>query len=240
MNHTISVAFYGNPLTLIDFMDEPYVAMKPIVEGMGLTWQSQHEKLKQRFSSTITEIVTVAEDGKSRIMICLPLKKLFGWLMTISPNRVSPLIKESIVRYQEECDEVLWSHWTQQHRDTTVNSLQLFQLRTAIQALAERTFEPTQSIYARICRQFDVRSLKSLPSAYFQVALNYVADPIKPKPWHPQLTEKQVLALDKLIPDVQPVEASYLLMDIVRTNQHLVNYPRLEQVAQGQLSLGGE
>lgn len=78
MNSTYLVPFCHSELTLIDCNGEPYVAMRPIVEGMGLAWQSQHEKLKQRFSSTITEIVTVAQDGKSRTMTCLPLKKLFG------------------------------------------------------------------------------------------------------------------------------------------------------------------
>ncbi|HEE9834717.1 TPA: hypothetical protein R8G43_004722 [Citrobacter freundii] len=65
--------------------------MKPIVEGMGLAWQSQLAKIRQRFSSTVTEIVMVAADGKSRTMICLALRKLAGWLHTISPSRkVSP------------------------------------------------------------------------------------------------------------------------------------------------------
>ena len=50
--------------------------MRPIVEGMGLTWQSQYEKLKQRFSSVITEIVTTGKDGKQYNMVCLPVRKL--------------------------------------------------------------------------------------------------------------------------------------------------------------------
>ena len=86
--------------------------MKPIVEGMGLAWQSQHEKLKNRFNSTITEIMIVAQDGKQRLMTCLPLKKLFGWMMTISPNKVKPELKDTIIKYQNECDDVLWDYWT--------------------------------------------------------------------------------------------------------------------------------
>ncbi|EHN5647561.1 hypothetical protein KJB16_002618 [Salmonella enterica] len=47
--------------------------------------------LRQCFSSTVTEIVMVAADGKSRTMICLALRKLAGWLNTISASRkVSP------------------------------------------------------------------------------------------------------------------------------------------------------
>ncbi|MFH4338728.1 phage antirepressor N-terminal domain-containing protein, partial [Acinetobacter baumannii] len=87
--------------------NQPFTAMRPIVEGMGLTWQSQYEKLKQRFSSVITEIVTTGKDGKQYNMVCLPVRKLFGWLMTISPNKVNPEIRDTVIMYQQECDDVL-------------------------------------------------------------------------------------------------------------------------------------
>jgi hypothetical protein len=73
---TINVPFYGSELYVVNHNGEPYAPMKPIVEGMGLAWQSQLAKIKQRFSSTVTEIVMVAADGKSRTMICLALRKL--------------------------------------------------------------------------------------------------------------------------------------------------------------------
>lgn len=77
-----------------------------------MAWQSQLEKLKQRFQSTVTEIVIVASDGKDRKMACLPLRKLAGWLQTISPNKVKPEIREKVVQYQKECDDVLYEYWT--------------------------------------------------------------------------------------------------------------------------------
>lgn len=39
-------------------------------------------------------------------MLCLALRKLNGWLQTISPNKVKPEIREKVVQYQEECDDV--------------------------------------------------------------------------------------------------------------------------------------
>ena len=110
----LSVSFLDNTLTLIDRDGEPFVAMRPIVEGMGLNWASQTTKIKSRYASTVAEIATVADDGKNRPMLCLPLRKLAGWLMTIHPNKVRPELRERIVRYQAECDDVLWSHWSQQ------------------------------------------------------------------------------------------------------------------------------
>ncbi len=108
---TINVPFHGNNLFIVNHNGEPYVPMKPIVEGMGLTWQSQFEKLKQRFSKGITEIVIPSKGGEQS-MICLALRKLAGWLHTISPNKVKPEIRDKVIQYQEECDDVLYEYWT--------------------------------------------------------------------------------------------------------------------------------
>ena len=112
MNSTYLVPFCHSELTLIDCNGELYVAMRPIVEGMGLTWKTQYRKISQRFNSVMVEMTTTGKDGKQYKMICLPLKKLFGWLMTISPNKVKAELRNTITRYQEECDEVLWQYWT--------------------------------------------------------------------------------------------------------------------------------
>ena len=66
MNSTYLVPFCHSELTLIDCNGEPYVAMRPIVEGMGLTWKTQYRKIQLRFASTVVEMTTVAQDGKSR------------------------------------------------------------------------------------------------------------------------------------------------------------------------------
>lgn len=109
---TINVPFHGNNLYVVNYNGEPYVPMRPVVEGMGLAWGAQFAKLKQRFSSSVSEIEMVAEDGKLRRMICIALRKLSGWLHTISPNKVKPEIRDKVIQYQEECDDVLYEYWT--------------------------------------------------------------------------------------------------------------------------------
>lgn len=111
-DYTINVPFYGSELYVVNHNGEPYTPMKPIVEGMGMDWASQFTKMKQRFKSTIVEITMVAGDGKARKMICLALRKLAAWLNTISPNKVRPEIRDKVIRYQEECDDVLYEYWT--------------------------------------------------------------------------------------------------------------------------------
>lgn len=108
----MSVPFRDEVVVLVGKGNEPFVAMRSIVENLGLAWQVQHRKITQRFRSTVTEMVTVAEDGKPRAMTCLPLRKLPAWLYTISPGKVAPELRDKIIQYQEECDDVLWRHWT--------------------------------------------------------------------------------------------------------------------------------
>ena len=117
MSNLVNVEFYGDQLMIVNHNGEPYVPMRPVVENVGLAWQSQHEKLKSRFSTCVTEIVIQVDgDTQRRAYTCLPLRKLFGWLMTVSPNKVNPDIKDKIIRYQDECDDVLWQYWTGKHQ----------------------------------------------------------------------------------------------------------------------------
>ncbi|ELI8409931.1 phage antirepressor Ant [Salmonella enterica] len=113
---TINVPFHGAELYVVNHSGEPYTPMKPIVEGMGMTWQSQHRKLMERFKTCIIEMmIQLPGDTQRRLVICLALRKLAGWLQTISPNKVRPEIRENVIQYQEECDDVLYEYWTKGH-----------------------------------------------------------------------------------------------------------------------------
>ena len=111
----VPVPFHGTTLFLLEQNNEPYTPMKPIVEGMGLDWSSQFTKLKsdqKRWGSIVINTIQVPGDTQSRETVMMPLRKLPGWLMTIHPTRVKPEIRETILRYQNECDDVLWEYWT--------------------------------------------------------------------------------------------------------------------------------
>ena len=108
---SLEVPFYGNNLVLVDVDSEPYVAMKPIVEGMGMDWAGQFTKLKSNPKRWGIEIISIPSKSGDQQAICLPLRKTAAWLMTISPNKVKPEIREKIIQYQNECDDVLWKYW---------------------------------------------------------------------------------------------------------------------------------
>jgi hypothetical protein len=110
---SITVPFHGSDLFVVEHEGQPYTAMKPIVQGMGLAWQPQLRKLidnSERWGTTIM-VLQVPGDDQSRGIACIPLRKLFGWLMSVHPKKVRPEIKDRIVMYQNECDDVLLSHW---------------------------------------------------------------------------------------------------------------------------------
>ena len=134
------VAFYEDTLLLAERGSDPFIAMKPLVESLGLAWQSQHVKLTEKFNSTVTEIVTVGADGKQRSMVCLPLRKIAAWLYSVNPKKVAPELRQKIVRYQNECDDVLWDYWTKgvASRSGNITGLPMLDPRDPIPRLAIR------------------------------------------------------------------------------------------------------
>lgn len=106
------VPFYEDVVVLVGRDNEPFVAMKPLVENMGLAWPVQFRKLTEKFASAITIMVTVGEDGRQREMVCLPLRKLPAWMYSINLTKINPALRGKIGRYQSECDDVLWDYWS--------------------------------------------------------------------------------------------------------------------------------
>nr|WP_244922808.1 phage antirepressor N-terminal domain-containing protein [Xenorhabdus cabanillasii] len=107
----MNVPFYGSDLYIVNYNGEPYVPMRPIVKGIGLDWKSQLTKLNKRFNKGMVEIPIPTKVGL-KSMYCLALGKLTGWLATINPNKVKALIRDKVIQYQEECDDVLYEYWT--------------------------------------------------------------------------------------------------------------------------------
>ncbi len=132
-----NVPFYNDNLVLVNRNEEPYVPMRPIVEQMGLDWRSQHRKINERFNSVMVIMTTTGSDGKRYEMVCMPLRKLPAWLYSISPNRVAPELKEKIILYQEECDDVLWQYWTKGFAGKQKSTTSLAQSKYRIQLVKQ-------------------------------------------------------------------------------------------------------
>ncbi|MFN7084918.1 phage antirepressor N-terminal domain-containing protein, partial [Proteus mirabilis] len=110
---TINVPFHGDNLYLVNYEGQPFVAMRPFIEGMGLDWSSQYTKIKQRFRTCVVNItMQLPCDNQRRSVVCLALKKLTGWLHTININKVRPEIRDKVQAYQDRSDDVLYEYWT--------------------------------------------------------------------------------------------------------------------------------
>ena len=108
------VDFYNESILTIknEHTGEVFVPLKPIVLTLSLDWASQTVKIKNNNDIwKCCVITTVANDGKRRKQVCIPLKNLNGWLLSISPNRVEEKLRSKVIKYQQECFEVLYNYW---------------------------------------------------------------------------------------------------------------------------------
>lgn len=142
--HLQPVQFHQDTIHLVEFNGNPFTPVKPLCENIGIAWQSQRTKLSAESARwNCNDIVTVAADGKEREMLCLPPRKLNGWLMTVNPRKVKPEIRDRLIQYQNECDEVLWNYWTKD--DALLLDMETSAIDAACEASAAATLTMIQS-----------------------------------------------------------------------------------------------
>lgn len=190
---TINVPFHGNNLYVVNFNGEPYVPMKPIVEGMGLAWGAQFIKIKQRFGKGVSEIEIPTKTGNQN-MICLALRKLAGWLHTISPNKVKPEIRDKVIKYQEECDDVLYEYWTtgevkKKHKSTVQERNPL---KNAVNLLVSKKGIMYPEAYSLVHQKFNVSSIEELTADQIPDAVEYIHKFVLEGEYIPKETPREV------------------------------------------------
>ncbi|MBB6658655.1 phage antirepressor N-terminal domain-containing protein [Proteus mirabilis] len=230
---TINVPFHGNNLYVVNYNGQPYVPMKPIVDGMGMDWASQFTKLKQKFKSTVAEITMVAEDGKERNMICLALRKLAGWLHTISPNKVKPEIRDKVIKYQEECDDVLYEYWTtgevkKKHKSTVQERNPL---KNAVNLLVSKKGIMYPEAYSLVHQKFNVSSIEELTADQIPDAVEYIHKFVLEGEYIPKDTPREV-AQEKTNHDLDAHNIKALLnhYEAIYTTWKVELYPALRSV----------
>ncbi|EBQ8441828.1 phage antirepressor Ant [Salmonella enterica] len=230
---TINVPFHGAVLYVVNHNGEPYTPMKPIVEGMGMDWASQFTKMKQRFKTSIVKItMQLPGDEQRREILCLALRKLAGWLQTISPNKVKPEIRDKVIKYQEECDDVLYDYWTKGKAEnprgnadkTTTDD------RTPLRGLVNRIMGKTgihyQPLYKMIHREFGVKHIDELTSRQVTEAMEFLAG----KALEGEFIGKQEKKTNKL--SAKEANSLVWLWDYANRSQALFRelYPALKQI----------
>ncbi|KQD03317.1 phage antirepressor N-terminal domain-containing protein [Acinetobacter soli] len=232
----ITVPFHSAELYLVEHNGQPYTAMRPIVENMGLDWKAQLVKIKQRFSSVVGEITTTGKDGKQYQMLCLPLKKLFGWLMTISPNKVKPELRETIIMYQNECDDVLWDYWIKgKATNPRTNKEDRVPLKDAVNMLVAKSKALNYSdAYKLVHQRFGIKHVDELSCDMIPSAVEYVHHLMGEYIPKAEYIDPELKALELLDADVTNKIHDWIwsLQDeIKRLNGAIPSFPDLDKEA---------
>ncbi|EAN1278169.1 antirepressor protein Ant [Salmonella enterica] len=176
--NTSYVPFNGQQIITAIAAGVAYVAMKPIVENLGMSWSTQQTKLmKQLQKFNCVHMNMVAADGKLRKLLCLPLKKLNGWLFSINPEKVRADIRDKLIQYQEECFTVLHDYWTKGEAENPRKKTSVDErtpLRDAVNMLVSKKHLMYPEAYAMIHQRFNVESIEELDASQIPQAVEYI------------------------------------------------------------------
>ncbi|HHF7142165.1 phage antirepressor N-terminal domain-containing protein [Haemophilus influenzae] len=173
---TQTISFNHQSLVTFEQNGIHYTAMKPICENIGLAWEPQLARIKRDdvLSSTMIVMIMVAEDGKKREMICLPIEYLNGWLFGIDINRCKPEIRDTLIKYKKECYQALHDYWFngKAERKTTVDDRT--GLRNAVSFLVNKKGLIYSEVYQLIHQQFGVEHIDELSQEQLSQAIKYI------------------------------------------------------------------
>ncbi|MGJ7851949.1 phage antirepressor N-terminal domain-containing protein [Escherichia coli] len=228
--NTSYVPFNGQQIITAMAAGVAYVAMKPIVENLGMSWSTQQTKLMKQISKfNCVHMNMVAADGKLRKLLCLPLKKLNGWLFSINPEKVRADIRDKLIQYQEECFTVLHDYWTKgkaenARKKTCVDDRT--PLRDAVNMLVSKKHLMYPEAYAMIHQRFNVESIEELDASQIPQAVEYI---------HRVVLEGEFISKqEKKTSELSAKEANSLvwLWDYANRSQALFRelYPALKQI----------
>lgn len=91
---------------------QPHVIVKPAVDDLGLAYSPQLRKLKTRSWGTVTETVTVAEDGKARTMAATTVRSFLMLMSNVNETRVSEAVRPTLIAFQNETADAIEAYWT--------------------------------------------------------------------------------------------------------------------------------
>ena len=178
----VTVEFHGQSLIAVEVEGKPYVAMRPIVENIGLQWGSQFNRIQRNpvLAKGVFMMKTPSNGGEQET-ICLPLSMLNGWLFGVDVNRVREEIRPKLIRYQTECFDVLYRHFMPAQRPynpaidyTRISPAQAQDLKELVHAIVQAKVQGFAETWARLQRKFRVNSYLELPAARFDEARAYL------------------------------------------------------------------
>lgn len=117
----VTIPFYEDNLIIQLGEDgEIYVALRPIVESLGLNWSGQLQRIKRdavlrKHLKSLSVVVTHTEgqDAQHGQVMCLPKQYISGFLFGISAARIKDsALQAKVVQFQEEAHLILDAAFT--------------------------------------------------------------------------------------------------------------------------------
>ena len=115
MGDIVTVNFRGDDLYGFKQDDGVFLALKPMVEAMGLDWSGQLQRVKR--DPILAEGMVVMPipfgRGAGQEAVCIKLDLVNGWLFTIDSARIrDDDVRQKVQTYQRECYQVLNDHFS--------------------------------------------------------------------------------------------------------------------------------
>lgn len=185
MSQLSPVTFHGDTIFCVTLNDQPYTPMKPIVENLGLNWQSQAAKLSAHAERWGIAMIAIPTSSGDQEMVCIPVRKLPAFLASINPKKVRPELRPKIELYQAECDDALWDYWMKgraerpatltpftQDDKTTVEDRK--PLKSLVSVWSRMTGIPHTDLWPQVRAQFGIFRIDQLRKGQLPAALAWV------------------------------------------------------------------
>lgn len=146
MGEIVTVNFRGDELYGFKQDDGTFLAMKPMVDGIGISWQGQHDRVHRDpiLSEGVRVIRIPFGRGGPQDMLCIKLELVNGWLFGIDSSRIKDeAVRERVILYQRECYQVLHDHFAGKKTreiEAEVDEIAPMNDRRALVAEARQTF----------------------------------------------------------------------------------------------------
>lgn len=150
MGQIITVNFRGDQLYGFENDDGTFVALKPIVESMGMDWSAQLKRVKRNpiLAEGMAIMATPFGRGGDQEAVSIKLELVNGWLLTIDTSRIeNEEVRGKVLLYQRECYSVLFKHFygkSQADRvasiEGTPNADEPMQMKRSLVTEARQTF----------------------------------------------------------------------------------------------------
>lgn len=108
----VRVPFHGTVLLTSEVAGVRHIALKPAIEGIGLSYPAQYRKLQGRSWAVVAQTATTGSDGKTYQMVTVDVRTFLMLLATVNENQVAEDLRPLLVAYQREVADVIESYWT--------------------------------------------------------------------------------------------------------------------------------